>query len=147
MHLPDNTRRLPLIYVTVCNTENTEMLCNNNIQILMKLGHEIKQQQHTEQVTIAPTVLSATGLVTACITLCKCLNDEEGLSNNIQRAALLGTSHTVCEFLSPQAELTFIISLVKAVITIMVNQCNTETEHIQGASKKFGEWMDISKAT
>ena len=77
----------------------------------------------------------------------KCLNDKEGLSNNIQRAALLETSHTVCEFLSPQAELTFIISLVKAVITIMVNQCNTETEHIQGASKKFGEWMDISKAT
>jgi hypothetical protein len=69
MHLPDNTRRLHLIYVTVCNTENTEMLCNNNIQILTKLAHEIKQQHHMERGTIAPTVLSATGLVTACITL------------------------------------------------------------------------------
>ena len=66
-----------------------------------------------EQVTIAPTVLSATGLVTACITVCKCLNDKEGLSNNIQREALLETSHTHCKFLSLQAELTFVISLYK----------------------------------
>jgi hypothetical protein len=63
-------------YVTVPNTENTEMLCNNNIQILMKLAHEIKQQWHMEQVTIALTVLSATSLVTACITVCKCLNNK-----------------------------------------------------------------------
>jgi len=83
-----------------------------------------------EQVTIAPAVLSATGLVTASRAVCKCLNDKEGLSNNIQRAALLETSHTVCKFLSPQAELTFIISLVKAVITNMVKQGNTETEQI-----------------
>ena len=60
----------------------------------------------------------------------KCLSDKEGLSNNIQRAAPLETSHTVCKFISPQAELTFIISLLKAVITNMVNQCNTETEQI-----------------
>jgi len=83
-----------------------------------------------EQVTIAPAVLSATGLVTASRAVCKCLNDKEGLSNNIQRAALLETSHIVCKFLSPQAELTFIISLVKAVITNMVKQGNTETEQI-----------------
>jgi hypothetical protein len=44
MHLPDNTRRLHVIYVAIPNTENTEMLCNNNIQILTKLAYEIKQQ-------------------------------------------------------------------------------------------------------
>jgi hypothetical protein len=96
----------------------------------MKLAHEIKQQWHLEQVTTAPTVLLATGLVTACTTVCKRLYDKEGLSNNIQRAALLETSHTVCKFLSSQAELTFVISLVKAIITNMVNQRNTETEQI-----------------
>jgi len=106
------------------------MLCNNNIQILMKLAHEIKQQRHMEQVTTAPKVLSATGLVTACRAVCKCLSDKESLSNNIQRAALLETSHTVGKFLSPQAELTFVISLVKGVITNMVKQGNTETGQI-----------------
>jgi len=58
-----------VIYVPVPNTKNTETLCNNNTQILMKLAHEIKQQWNMEQVTIAPTVLSATDLVKACITV------------------------------------------------------------------------------
>lgn len=77
MHLPDNTSRLHVIYVTVPNTENTEMLCNNNIQILIKLAYEIKHKLHMEKVTIAPTVLLATGLVTASRAVCKCLNAKK----------------------------------------------------------------------
>ena len=60
----------------------------------VKLPHEIKQESHVEQVTVVPVVLSASGVVANILhNNLKLLDQKEGMSSNIQRAAALEMCH------------------------------------------------------
>ena len=78
-------------------------LHKQEVQKHIKLAYEIKQYRHREQLTIVPVFLSATDVTPNTLhKSLQLLNLTEVISNNIQRAAVLATWHTVRKILSLQ---------------------------------------------
>lgn len=81
--------------VAVHNFGIFEMLQNNTFRRYNKLAHEIQQEGHAEQLTVVPTVLSATGVVPQTMHASETFKPDRRELKNFQSAAKFVTCNAI----------------------------------------------------